>query len=231
MRDGYVRSMKTNGSNLHHHILSFLDDHIDCTNSKPSHTKNSNKDNNQVLITLDMIQSLVNEKTDDDENDDALVDATSDVLSSLFNKSLEDTINKFTEPKCSAHQSSTIEYPDEYPKKVEETAAECCSSIIISDVVSLSTEGRNSESEDLTELNSLKRKLHNSNETEIPNSKTLKTDLVEPSKEQPDIAVFFKDIGEYVTARFPLKKQIELRMKVLSLVTQAELELLHGEED
>lgn len=212
-------------------LLAFLDDHIDITEHKSSDTKTTQKKNDQVLITLDMIQSLMKEKSDDD--DDAVVDATTDVLSSLFNKSLEDTINKFTEPKCSALLSSTSQYPKEVGIKTEGTTAECCSNIIISDVVSLNTKEKINVSEDSTEINTLKRKLDDSDSvrSEIPNYKILKTDIPGPSKPQHDIPVFFKEIGEYVTARFSPKKQMELRLKVLSLVTEAELELLHGDDE
>lgn len=226
MRDTYVKSMKGGKSSQYRHILNFLDDHIDCKKNKPGNTKTSNKSDDEVSN---------NDKSNDDDDDvdfdDVLVDATSDALSSMLNKSLEETINKFTEPKGSAHQSPTFQHPNKCPKEanVDETTDECSSSIIISNVVSLSTERRNSGPEDLTELNNLKRKLDDSSQSKISNSKTLKTE--DFAKEQHDISVFFKEIGEYVTARFPLKKQMELRMKVLSLVTEAELELLNGEEE
>lgn len=231
MRDCYVKSEKLGHFCKHGEKLTFLNAHIKLKKNKiPKIPKSSNKCNDKTIVTLDMIQSLVKDKTDDE--DDAFVGATSDVLNLMFNKSLEQTINKFTEPKCSERRLSPFQIQDEDPEEVKvytyDRIAECSSSIIISDVVSLNSKEINNVSEDLAPRNILKRKLHDSN-NDISNSKTVKTGVADPSKQQLDIPQFFREIGEYITTRFPLKKQMELRLEVLSLVTKAELELLHGE--
>lgn len=242
IRDTYVKSKKCGKPSRFGCILSFLDDNIEFLKNKINKPKIKKRSKNgEVLITLDMVQSLVKDKTDDD--DDALVDATSDVISSIFKKSLEETINKFTEPNGSSvqhSQSSTFQQPidveDEDVAVVDSTAGDC-SSIIISDVMSLQPKAISNTDLLNPELpagsNTLKRNVYDSDNVNIEslNAKIPKTILTDPPMQRVDIPAFFKEIGEYVSTHFPLRKQMELRLKVLSLVTQTELELLHEKHE